>query len=361
MFETLGFEETTPRLASLYFALILGLGFGFLAQLTRFCFRRALIGADRRQAAGVWALALAVSVLGTQLAVARGWISFDGHRLLAPDLPVLAIALGGLMFGAGMVLTRGCISRLTVLSGSGNLRALLCVMIFAITAHATLKGVLTPLRTALGAVTLPLGEQASLANLPGGAPLWTGVVALPLLWLAWRSQNRMGTLLGAVLIGALVPLAWVTTGFVLFDEFDPIAMESLSFTAPMSEGLFYVIASSALPAGFGSGLIAGVLIGALIAALLSGAFQWQSFESPRQTGRYALGAMLMGLGGVLAGGCTLGAGLAGISTLGIAAPLALGAIAVGGLATNRLLKEGASAASSSPVAPPARPAPQQAA
>ncbi len=360
MFETLGFEETSPRLASLYFALALGLGFGVLAQLTRFCFRRAVIGEDRRQAAGVWALALVVSVLGTQAGVKQGWISFDGHRLLASDLPLLAIALGGVMFGIGMVLTRGCISRLTVLSGTGNLRALLCLVVFAITAHATLKGVLAPLRSALGSYTVQLGDYATLAALPGGAPLWSALIALPALWLALRSKNSASALLGGAMIGALVPLAWVTTGFVLFDEFDPIAMESLSFTAPMSESLFYVIASSAVPAGFGPGLIGGVLVGALLTALLRGQFHWQSFDSPRQTGRYILGASLMGFGGVLAGGCTLGAGLAGISTLGLAAPLALGAIALGGILAHRVLRDRPNAASFSPAGSPARPEPQPA-
>lgn len=360
MFETLGFEETTPRLASLYFALALGLGFGVLAQLTRFCFRRALIGEDRRQAAGIWALALAVSVLGTQAAVTQGWISFDGHRLLASELPLLAIAVGGVMFGIGMVLTRGCISRLTVLSGTGNLRALLCIGIFALVAHATLKGVLAPLRSLLGGYTVQLGDYATLAALPGGAPLWSAVIVLPALWLALRSQNSALALLGGAMIGALVPLAWVTTGFVLFDEFDPIAMESLSFTAPMSEGLFYVIASSALPAGFGPGLIGGVLVGALLTALLRRDFRWQSFDSPHQTGRYMLGASLMGFGGVLAGGCTLGAGLAGISTLGVAAPLALAFIALGGIVAHRLLRDGSSAAASLSAGSPATPAPQPA-
>lgn len=356
MFETFGFEETTAREVSVLFALGIGALFGVLAQLTRFCFRRALVGEDRRQAAGVWAMALAVAVAGTQAAVAQGWISFAEHRLMAQDLPLLAIALGGLMFGAGMILTRGCASRLLVLAGSGNLRALLVIAVFAITAHATLKGVLAPVRTALGAVTLPAGEQISLAALPGGALLWSGVIAAAALLTALRSGNRALTLAGAAALGVLVPAAWVGTGYVLFDEFDPIAMESLSFTAPAADTLFFVIASSSIPAGFGAGLAGGVLAGALAAAVLSGSFQWQSFESPRQTGRYLAGAVLMGTGGVLAGGCTVGAGLAGIPTLSLAALLALAFIAIGGLGMNAAL----SAASSGSAARPAIPARQPA-
>lgn len=334
MFESLGFETLTAPQAAVWFALGLGLVFGALAQITRFCLRRAVVGEDRRQAAGVWLTALAVAVLGTQGAVQLGLIGFGDHRFMVSDLPILAIVAGGLLFGIGMVLTRGCVSRLTVLTGAGNLRALTVLIVFAITAHATLKGVLAPLRTSLGSVTLTLENAA----LPGNALIWTGLIALAALFFALRSGNRAGTLMLAALIGLLVPLAWVGTGYVLYDDFDPIAMESLSFTSPAADTIFYAVASTAVSPGFGTGLVGGVLIGALIAAVLGGRFAWQSFTSPRETGRYFAGAVLMGVGGVLAGGCTVGAGLAGVPTLSLAAVLALVSIVAGGLIADRILR-----------------------
>ena len=333
MFESLGFETLTAPQAAVIFGLALGLFFGVLAQITRFCLRRALVGSDRRAAAGVWLMALAIALLGTQAAVAYGWISFDDHRFMATDLPVLAIALGGLLFGAGMVLTRGCVSRLTVLTGSGNLRALSVLLVFAVIAHATLKGVLAPVRTSIGSVTLSLDSAA----LPGPAMLWAGGVALAALIFALRSGNRPGLLALAAALGALVPLGWVGTGFILYDDFDPIAMESLSFTAPYAEALFFTVASTSISAGFGTGLIGGVVLGALVSSLVRREFAWASFDSPRQTGRYMAGAALMGLGGVLAGGCTVGAGLAGVPSLSLAALLALAAICAGAVAMNVML------------------------
>jgi uncharacterized protein len=339
MFESLGFETLTAPQAAVYFALALGLVFGVLAQITRFCFRRALVGEDRRQAAGVWLTALAVAVLGTQGAVAMGWIGFEDHRFMAGNLPVLAIIAGGLLFGAGMVLTRGCVSRLTVLTGSGNLRAALVLVVFAVVAHATLKGVLAPVRTALGSVTLPLETVA----LPGAPLLWAGVIAVAALAFALRSGNRAGTLALAALIGALVPLGWVGTGYILLDEFDPVAMESLSFTSAAADALFFTVASTSISASFGAALIGAVAVGALLSSVIRGEFAWASFSTPRETGRYLSGAALMGVGGVLAGGCTVGAGLSGIPTLSIAAILAIAAIGAGGLITNRLLNAGSSA------------------
>ncbi|MEP5169425.1 MAG: YeeE/YedE family protein [Shimia thalassica] len=352
MFETFGFENLTAPQVTVFFALAVGVLFGFFAERTQFCFRRALVGQDRRAAAGVWLLALAVAMIGTQVAVFAELISFGDHRFMTSDLPVVAILLGGALFGAGMVLTRGCASRLTVLSGTGNLRALMVLFIFAFVAHATLKGLLSPLRVGLGGITVSLENAA----LPGPAGLWVAVVVLVALFVAVRSGNTPLRLLGAAAIGALVPLAWVGTGFVLYDDFDPVAFESLSFTAPAADSLFFTVASTAVSANFGVGLIGGVIAGSLLASLLFKSFQWQSFETPRQTGRYMFGAVLMGFGGVLAGGCTVGAGLSGLPTLSISAVLAVAAIAAGALVTNSVLSASLRGSGAPSTTPPLQPA-----
>ncbi len=359
MFETFGFETLTPVTASLYLALAIGVAFGALAEITRFCLRRAVVGpasSDKRQAGGIWLTALATALLGTQAAVSLELITFAEHRFLAADLPILAIVLGGLAFGVGMVLTRGCASRLTVLSGTGNLRALTVILVFAVTAHATIKGVFAPLRTALGGVTVPLGEVTSLAALPGGGLLWAALLATLALTVAMRSGNSVVSFTLAGLIGLLVPLAWVGTGFILFDEFDPIALQSLSFTQPTADALFWGIASTAIKPGFGVGLFGGVIAGAALSALVAGRFVWQSFSSPSETGRYLSGGVLMGFGGALAGGCTVGAGLAGLPTLGFSAFLTLGSIIAGAKLAEHLLNESGSVFGAQPATPVLQPA-----
>lgn len=334
MFETFGFETlTAPQLAPVL-GLALGLAFGLLAEVTGLCFRRAVAGPReaRRAALGVWMAALGAAVLGTHAAVAAGLIGFSDHRFTASAIPVLSIVAGGAIFGAGMVLTRGCLSRLTVLTGSGNLRAALVLLVAALFAHATLKGVLAPLRVELSQITLPLGGA-----LPGAGTVWAFLLAAGALTLACCSGAARRTLAQAALLGLLVPAAWVGTGCVLRDAFEPIPFEGLAFTAPAADTLFWSMAATAIAPGFGVGLFAGVLAGAFASALAHRRFRWQSFENPEQTGRYLAGGALMGVGGVLAGGCTIGTGLSGIATLGIAPLLALGAIALGAWATQAAL------------------------
>jgi uncharacterized membrane protein YedE/YeeE len=346
MFESFGFETLTPRQAAVVAGLLLGLLYGVFAQRTRFCFRRAMAGPveERNEALGVWLTAFAFAMIGTQIVMQAGLIDLSAHRFLAAQMPLVGTAFGGIVFGAGMVLTRGCPSRLTVLMASGNLRALMVLVVFAITAHAAMKGVLAPLRIALTAPTVEMGLFTALSGWPGGAWLWTILLAGAALFIGVRSQARRAHLAMAAALGLLVAAGWAATGYVLQDEFDPIAIESLSFTLPWAESLFWAIASSSIPAGFGTGLVGGALTGALLAALASREFQWQSFSSPGQTGRYMAGAVMMGLGGVLAGGCTVGAGLSGTATLSVVALIALVSFAFGAKAMIAILRVTPSAA-----------------
>lgn len=327
----------SPVALSVFLGGVLGLVFGVAAQVSRFCLRRGVVaGPDRRAALGTWLTALLVAVLGMQGLFALGLVDLSEHRLAAGDVPVLATALGGLLFGIGMVLTRGCVSRLTVLGASGNLRALLVLVLFAVVAHATLKGVLAPVRVAVGTVTLPFGDAALASGWPGGGALWAGLLALGLASVVWRSDARPMHLALAAVIGLTVPLGWFGTGVLLYDDFDPLPLQTMSFTAPWADTLFWTIASTSIPAGFGTGLVGGVLGGAFLSAVVRGEVELQSFATPAQTLRYALGAAFMGFGGVLAGGCTIGAGLTGVSALSVSAMIALVAMMAGGAAADRL-------------------------
>lgn len=327
-----------PRMLQVLFGLALGLVFGIAAQITRFCLRRAVASdsTDRGQAGAVWLTALATALISYQVLEYLGLVALADHRFLSSDIPVVAILLGGLAFGFGMVLTRGCVSRLTVLGATGNLRALSVLIVFAIVAHSMLKGILSPVRTYLGSFSID-APISSLADAPFLAAIGIGAVLFMAAALIKTSKpSWISVLLGAV-IGLVPVLGWMGTSVLLFDEFDPLPIQSAAFTLPWSDTLFWTIASTAIPAGFGTGLIGGVLVGSFASALVRGELSMVGFENPAQIGRYASGAALMGIGGVLAGGCTVGAGLSGAATLSIAALLALASIAVGGFVASRLM------------------------
>ncbi len=311
--------------------LALGLVFGVAAQISRFCLRRAVAGPreERGQAGAVWVTALASAIIAFAVAAAFGLVDVTGHRFASADLPLAALVLGGLAFGVGMVLTRGCVSRLTVLSATGNLRAVLVLMAFAVTAHAALKGVLAPVRTAIGAFTLD-APFASLAGTPLGLAVLLCPVAAVAAVLAWRTRTGIVPLALGAIIGLVAVGGWMATSVLFFDEFDPLPVQTAAFTLPWSDALFWTIASTSIPAGFGVGFIGGVLGGSFLSAAARGELQLHSFETPAQTMRYLAGGALMGIGGVLAGGCTIGAGLSGVATGSIAAIVALGSIAIGG-------------------------------
>ena len=314
------------------FGAILGSIFGGLGLLSRFCLHRAVVGPsnERQSAKAVWATALICAMFCTGLLQHFGMIDVEDHRLLSNRLPIFSIVFGGIFFGIGMSLTRGCTSRLTILAATGNLRGLFVLMVFAMIAHATLKGVLAPLHTFLGSFKLNL-PYAGFSELYGGSIVWSIVlIAIASTW-AVRSGISGKMLMISGLIGALIPLGWFGTSVFLVDPFDPSPSQTFSFTLPWSEFLFWMIASTSITPSFGPGLICGVMIGSFSVAFWSGRLKLKGFSEPQEIVRYGLGAALMGFGGVLAGGCTVGAGLAGTSVLSFAAFLALGSIVFGAL------------------------------
>ena len=322
----------------LVFALVLGLVFGAAAQASKFCLRRAVANEDGpdRSAMSVWISALGAAVVAFALASVFGLVDTSDHRFQSSELPVAAIITGGLLFGAGMVLTRGCVSRLTVLSATGNLRAVMVIAVFALVAHATLKGVLAPVRTTIGNLSFD-APSGVLTHAPGVGLLIGFALLIFGGLLARQSQTRLTLVALGALIGIVAVGGWMTTSILLMDEFDPLPVQSAAFTLPWSDTLFWFVASTSIPAGFGVGFVGGVLAGSFLSATLRGELALQSFETPGQTLRYGAGGALMGIGGVLAGGCTVGAGLSGGAMLSISALLTLASIVSGALIMRRML------------------------
>ena len=338
MFELVHFEIADKRKLSIYLGILIGVCFGILAQRTKICFTSALIVRRPNQDTTLWISALVMALAGTQIMIFFDFISFSEHRFLQNDLPWLSIITGGLLFGAGMVLTRGCVSRLTVLAGTGNLRAAMVLLIFGIVAHASLKGVLSRPISLIKEITV---NTEKFLNVEGILIIKVALSVMLFFWCIFimhQTKPKLKKLFLACMIGLLVPISWVGTGYILLDEFHPIALESISYTKPYADTLFWIMASSAIPANFGVGLVCGTICGSIIASLLAKEFRVLTFESKTQTMRYFVGASMMGTGGVLAGGCSIGAGLAGLPSMGLATILATFSFILGGLLCKSFLE-----------------------
>ena len=325
---------------------LVGLVFGFMAQRSRFCARAAVLECCTGQAGerlSVWWLAFGAALLGTQLLVVAGALKPMASRFIANPGSLSGAVLGGLLFGAGMILTRGCASRLLILSATGNLRALLSGLVFAVTVQATIAGWLAPARQFFYQLwPIDGGPSRDLQVLSGTAPWGGPVLALVVfaggVWFFWRQhRGRAWLALGAVATGLSIAAGWGLTQAVASQSFEPVAITSLSFSGPSAEWLMRVLSTASVPGfGFDAGLLPATFIGSLIGALLWGDFRFEGFKTENKLGHYLTGAVLMGFGAVLAGGCTVGAGMTGGAIFALTAWLTLMSIWLGAAATLRL-------------------------
>jgi uncharacterized membrane protein YedE/YeeE len=340
--------------------LIAGLALGAAAQASRFCVRGAIADwyvSGSRSRMLSWVLAVAVAMLGTQLII--GMQFFDASRSLpwSERFVWLSYLVGGLAFGYGMVLSAGCPQRSLVKAGSGNLRSIVTLVVAALAALMTLRGVLAPLRASgLDAFSVQLSGPQDLGSvlaswLPGSAGALRAAVLAVLLGVAavwlWRRRGELTRVqwIGSVIVGLLVPAAWLLTGYVGHvpehpETLEPAWMgtqsrrpESLSFIAPIANTVdlltFWTDANTV--ATFGVVLAAGVLAGSFLSSRVRGEFKLESFGSARELRDHMIGGLLMGFGGVTALGCSIGQGVTGLAMLSAGAFIAVPGIVAGAL------------------------------
>jgi uncharacterized membrane protein YedE/YeeE len=328
--------------------LAIGMLFGFFAQRSKFCLRAAVVEFWHRQLGeklSVWLLAFATAVVGVQTLILMGYLDISSARQLASRGSLSGAILGGLLFGAGMILTRGCASRLLVLSANGNLRALLSGLIFAVTAQAALSGSLAPLRSSIsGWWTVEGGGTRDLLAITGLGH-WGGLV-FGMVWLAAalfysvRSGWGFWKWVGGVGTGLTVAAGWWFTHWVSSTSFEPVQVQGLTFSGPSAEWLMRVLSTPNSAIGFDFGLLPGVFAGSFLGALIGKDLKLEGFKDGYSMTRYIGGAVLMGFGSMLAGGCAVGAGMTGGSIFALTAWMALTGMWVGAGLTDRWLDSG---------------------
>ena len=338
---------------------LVGLIAGAAARYGRLCsmgaIEDALIGGDFR-AAKAWGLALAVAMLGT-LGVGR-WLGLDfaASVYTSGTLDVAGAVLGGALFGLGMALAGTCSFGLLVRAGGGDLRAMVSAIVIGISAFAFTAGALAPVRamlTGLASVDLepfggPLVSGIAARAWPQYAAILAfvipGAMAVVLIMAAAfdrRLRRRPRLLSASVALGCAIAAGWAVTGIAI-DALETTRLESLSFVAPVGRALLQLMSDSLREVGFGVASVAGVLLGASTVALAKDDIRWEAFDDPREMRRHLVGAVLMGLGGVLARGCTIGQGMSAASVLAISALLVMLGVVIGAKLGLMFLLEGRS-------------------
>lgn len=342
----------------LWSTFFLGLAFGVFARLGRFCMLRGLrqtMGLDSNEARGTapalqaFALAVAVALLASQGLQLAGLVDLSNAQIVRPSFSIVGVLIGGAVFGLGMVLANACGARSLVLLAGGNLRSLVTVVFLALGAQASSTGVLVPLRQWFQGIAPTTVEHATLqqhlmSNGLSALTTYALVAIIPAVLLAvyalYRPALRHSPLqwLSAVAIGLLVALGWWISAHVGVDPFDPAKLTSLSFISPISETLLYVQVAVGREFAAASALVLGVLAGSFLVAVASGTARWEGFDSPAHLAKSAIGGWLMGFGGLLAAGCSIGQGLTGITTLAWATWPAVAGIVLGSLLALKVLR-----------------------
>jgi uncharacterized membrane protein YedE/YeeE len=349
--------EFTIHLQILGIVFVTGMVMGAVANKTNFCTMGAVsdwvnMGDTGRLRA--WLFAIAVATLGVVVLEASGKAAigtstFPPYR--TPNLAWLRYLLGGLMFGIGMTLASGCGNKTLVRIGGGNLKSLVVLAIASACAYAmlwtdfydTVFGSLVSATTinlaAAGKTSQALGDLTGLGNTSVGL-----VLALALLGFAFSSRDFRGSfdhILGGAVIGMAVIVGWYVTGssmgvawkeFADFADVKPLRVETQSFTfmSPMGDLARYLMnpADTSL-INFGITALVGVIVGSFVYSVITRNFRIEWFVNRGDFVNHAVGAVLMGIGGVLSMGCTIGQGISGVSTLALGSVLTLVAIVAG--------------------------------
>lgn len=337
-----------------------GMVFGGVANRTNFCTMGAIsdivfMGDWRRMRA--WLLAIAVAIVTTQAMSTAGLIDTAKAIYLTPNFGWLGAILGGLLFGFGMTMAGGCANKTLVRIGGGNLKSVVVLLVIGFFAYMTLRGLIAVARVqmeTLANIDLTSHGLASqglpdmLAAITGMAPTvahW--VVAAPLagalLVFCFGDREFRASpshVIAGLVIGLLIPAGWWITGVLGNDDFSPTALASFTFVAPIGDSVQYLMTYTGASINFGIAAVGGVIAGSFVVALATRTFRLEGFGDTADTLRHLVGAAIMGIGGVMALGCTIGQGLTGMSTLAAGSLLALLSIVSGGVLGLKYLEQG---------------------
>ena len=370
----------------LWAVFIIALVMGAVVNKTNFCTMGAVsdfvnMGDTGRLRA--WLLAMAVAILGVTLLEYAGLLNLSGSfpPYRNSNIVLAENILGGLMFGIGMTLASGCGNKCLVRIGGGNLKSIIVFLIVGALAYFMINPFPGSDKTIYSVLfygwTSPMSvdvlKPQDIGSLVGGSEpsamrLIVGVVVFlamgHFIFKSKEFRSSADNMIGGAVVGLAVLAAWFVSGNVIVDadgeilslqqyynQWDMLAdsdagkpaagamlaTQSYTFINPMGQALNYLAGGlDGSLMTFGVVAVFGVVAGSLIWSLISRSFRIEWFSSASDVANHVIGAVLMGIGGTLAMGCTIGQAVTGISTLAVGSILTFGAIFLGSALTMKI-------------------------
>lgn len=317
-----------------------GVLLGLAARLGRFCTLGAIedfLYGNNDTRLRMWVLAIGSAIVGSFGLMAFGFFDPAQSFYLSQQWSPLASIIGGGMFGYGMAMAGNCGYGALARLGGGDLRSFVIVLVMGISSYVALSGPVAWLRVTVfppqPAADMPAGIAHAIGGITGLPVSVIGlVIGCLLVGFALSGANlrrNRKAILWAVAVGVAVTSAWAGMQYVNANGFEDLPIVSHTFSVPVGETILYSMTASGQTVSFGIGSVAGVWIGAFIGSLIKGHFRWEACEDPRELRRQIIGAGIMGVGAVIAIGCSIGQGLSAFSLLAFSAPVTFAAIFAG--------------------------------
>ena len=393
-------DFTSAWSAMIWLTFALAVLMGAVVNKTNFCTMGAVsdwVNMNDKGRMRAWLLAIAVALLGVTVLETYGLMNADlafppyrsGNLVWAENI------LGGLMFGVGMTFGSGCGNKTLIRLGGGNLKSIMVFLLIAVIAYymvnplpgsdQTLMSLLfldwiRPLAISLDSGHQDLGTLIAGSENAATGRLWIGVILiLALLLFVLKSSDfrkSFDNILGGMVVGIVVIGAWYVTSNIqlayesefdgevtvsLRDYLDPTTSrwdmseavhenwqsakpdmnsgspQSLTFINPSGQTLGYIATGlDQAKLTFGVALVFGVVLGSFLWSIVTKSFRIEWFASVGDFFNHLVGGILMGFGGVLAMGCTIGQGVTGVSTLALGSILSLVSIIFGSALTMKI-------------------------
>ena len=344
---------------------ILGFILGFVVSKTNFCTMGAVsdwvnIGDLSRFKS--WMFAAGIAILGVTILEYTSYINVNDSRIPYRNSVFFwpRYILGGLMFGIGMTYASGCGNKVLIRVGGGNIKSIVVLLVAGLMAYLMTRtdfyGVvfhswMSPISPDLAKIGIEdqslstiLSYLFSSENLSNTKLLVGLIIASIVMLLIFKSGTfikNADNLLGGFVVGIVVIIAWFLTGSSLGQEWietnnfldtpqPGVGMQSFTFINPMGETIIFLgNAADSFYLTFGVTALISVILGSFVYSITSNSFRVEWFASKQDFVRHILGAVLIGIGGVLSLGCTIGQGVSGVSTLALGSFITLISIILG--------------------------------